>query len=288
MLLTVSIIVFIISTLLLGRLLWRKLPDIKILNLSSLVDEQIENAKSKILHAKLTRSTLELRKKWQATVGQQSGMAMKLVTKWRDKIIALESRYQRPEVVPTSAPLTIDQLFVAAREAIDDQQYAEAEKHLIEVLARDAKSVRAYELLGDLYVLNKSYHQAEEVFQYLIKFTLLQGVEADKPIKKGKWQEIETDLLGSLDLSPEVAIYYDDLGKVYELMQKPDKALDCYLKTVTIEPNNPRYLDKLIGASIAVGDEGLAKKTFRRLKKINPENAKLSQLQQDIEKMNKM
>src|SRR5574343_609371 len=102
MLLIVATIVFVISTFLLGRLLWRKLPDIKILDLSSLVDEQIENAKSKILHAKLTRSTLELRKKLQATIGQQSGTAMKMITKWRDKIIALESRYQHPEVVASS------------------------------------------------------------------------------------------------------------------------------------------------------------------------------------------
>jgi len=75
------------------------------------------------------------------------------------------------------------------------------------------------------------------------------------------------------------------LGEVFEQTKRLDRALDSYLKSATIEPNNPKYLDKIIELAIKVEDVGLAKKTYRHLKKINPENSKVKEYFETLEKM---
>lgn len=284
-LIIISTIIVIVGFGLLVRLFWSKLPDLKNLDTSTLAIVRERHAKTKLLQAKLTRSSEAFKNRWQQTIGDRGLGVKRNLSQLQARLHELEQHYRRHDVMPEEQPLTIDGLFSAARHALEQEEFPEAEKHLIEVLSRDNQNIRAYEMLGDLYTQSKNYHQAEEIFQYLVKYNLLQGVGHDKPMRRGKWEELETELLGSIDVSPQVAIYYDDLGSIYELMQRPERALDSYLKAISIEPNNPRYLDKLIGIAIVVGDEGLAKKTFRRLKKINPENAKLSELEGRIEKM---
>ena len=98
-------------------------------------------------------------------------------------------------------------------------------------------------------------------------------------------EDVEREIIGSVSIDNKVAVYYDDLAQIYEIEKKNDKALDCYLKSNAIEPNNPKYLDKVIELAIVAGDKGLAKKTLKRLKEINAENAKLSDFKEAIEKM---
>jgi tetratricopeptide (TPR) repeat protein len=135
--------------------------------------------------------------------------------------------------------------------------------------------------LGQLYFNNKSYDQAEEIYIYLIKLSAISdsGGEA----KSKKLEDAENNLLDTLTVNAKIAVYYDDLAQIYEITGKADKTLDCYLKANMIEPNNPKYLDKIIKLSIELGDKSLAKKTFNRLRQINPENGKLEDLETAIE-----
>ena len=49
-----------------------------------------------------------------------------------------------------------------------------------------------------------------------------------------------------------------------------------------IEPNNPRYLDLAITLAIEVKNKNYASSLFDRFQEVNPENAKLAELFEEI------
>lgn len=279
-------IIFVISAALLARLILRRLPDLKNLDVTSLPEEIRGSTRTKILHAKWQRSSAATKGRWRQLIEPRRQQWSRRLRRFHEQVAELEQRYHGTLATQTE-PMTLDQLFSHARDLTEREEYGEAEKALIEILAREAKNTRAYEMLGDLYLATKNYHQAEEVFKYLLKLHLL-GPQADDELasevrKHGRFEELETEILSQLDVDPKIAVYYEDLAQVYQRLDKVDKAMDCFLKALAIEPNNPRYLDELIEISLKVKDYDLARKMYRRLKKINPENAKLEDFNDRIE-----
>jgi Tfp pilus assembly protein PilF len=209
-----------------------------------------------------------------------------LSKKLSQQIDVLEKKYRRQEVIEETRIKSIDELTAEALAQLEKGEYALAEKNLIEIIARDKKNFSAYELLAEIYRLNRSYDQAEEVLKYLIKLKSLRYRRSgQEPLKKVKFEDLETAVLQAVDIDHDLSRYYDDLAKVYEAMDKRGRALDAYLKANTILPNNPKFLDKITELAIAEKDIGLAKKTFRQLREINPDNAKLLHFFEALEKM---
>jgi tetratricopeptide (TPR) repeat protein len=284
---TIFIILLIASCGYLLYVFFRHLPDLKNLDINSLPEEKQNEAKVKILQAKFTRNSDHFRKKARSIwVGQKNFLANKF-SGFKLWVRELEEQYHlRGEQKP---PESIQELIATAQELIKKEELVEAEKKLIAVIARERKNTLAYKLLGDLYFDRKDYRQAEEIFNYLLKLEMMKEKKAGhstlSALKGARLEDLENDFLETLDIDPMIAVYYDDLGQIYELTDKDNKALDCYLKATAISPNNPKYLDKLTELSIRLGDKGLAKKTFNRLREINPENGKLADFKEALEKM---
>lgn len=288
MFLTYLIILIIIATcILLGRIIFRRLPDLKVLDIKAIPKEKQGSTKIKILEAKFMRQKDETGAKLDKVAKPLKERFSSWTGGLKEKVAVLENKYKRHEAVEVTKIKTDSELLSEAKAFLEADKYAEAEKSLIEILSRDKKNIAAYELLAKIYRQNKSYEQAEEIMRYLIKLKTLKyrkNKNADT-LKKDKMDESDMALIENIDVDNEIARYYDDLAKIYELMDKKDKALDSYLKASTIEPNNPRLLDRVIDLSIALGDRGLAKKTYKRLKEINPENGKLDKFLEALEKL---
>ena len=281
------ILIIITVCVLLGRIVFRRLPDLKILDISAIPQEKQESAKIKILEAKFMRQKDETGAKIEKVAKPLKEKLAGWTGGMKEKIAVLENKYKHQEAVVVAKIKSESELLAEAKAFLEAEKFVDAEKSLIEILSRDKKSIAAYELLAKIYRQNKSYEQAEEIIRYLIKLMTLKyrkNKGADT-LKKDKLEEAEDALIDNIDVDNGIARYYDDLAKVYELMEKKDKALDSYLKASTIEPNNPRLLDRVIDLAIAVGDRGLAKKMFKRLKEINPENAKLERFSAALEKL---
>ena len=288
MLLNISVlIVLIISLALLGRIVWRHIPELKILDIASIPKEKHVDTKTKILESKFLRQRNKTRERLSGVINPIKEKVGGLKGKLQDQVQVLEKKYKRHGEVEEAKSKSIDELFAEAEALLAKDEFSAAEKDLIEIISRDKKNVRAYELLFEVYRRGKNYEQAAEVIKYLIKLKSLKYRKKNpaEPLQREKLEDTEAAMLETIDVDVEIAGYYDDLGKVYEALGKSDKALDNYLKANAIEPNNPKYLDKVIDLAIAVKDKGLAKKTYRRLKEINPENAKLAQFREALEKM---
>jgi len=280
-------IILVVALALLGRIVLRRLPELKVLDISTIPAEQRDTNKKTILEAKFLRQKKTADKKISQIVNPVKGYLSDLTAKVQESIEVLEKKYKRQGEVEEVRTKSINELFAEAKAKISSSDYSEAEKDLIEVISRDKKNLEAYELLFDIYRLSKSYSQAEEIIRYLIKLKSLKyrknkNVES---LKKEKIEDTEVEVLETIDIDDQLAGYYNDLGGIYELMGKFDKALDANLKANAILPNNPKYLDKVIDLAISVGDKGLAKKTYKRLKEINPKNAKLEQFREALEKL---
>ncbi len=288
---TYIIIASIIICVCLGYLAYflvKKFPEIKNIDISTLPQKQQSEAKTKILEANFSRNSKKVKERLNEFIGPKKSIVTDFFSRFKTKIIALEERYVNIGAKAEEKKKTIAQLFEEAKSLIAKEEYPAAEKLMIEIIAKDKKNIKAYENLGRIYFETKSYDQAEEIFLYLLRLHMSSHKE-DKKVatvgfKKGD-EEFELDFLSKLGIDTLVARYYDDLGRVYEVTDKADKSIDCYLKATVIEPNNPKYLSKLTELAIKVGDRGLAKKTFNRLKEINPENGKLKQLFAAIEKI---
>lgn len=279
--------ILIASLVLLGVIVLRRLPELRVLDLKDIPEEKKDATKIKILEAKFLRQHQKTQEKLGKVVSPFKAKTSMFAQKLSDKVKLIEKKYKRQEQIEETRVKSINELFGEAEAFIEEENYNEAEKNLIEVLARDKKNFQAYEMLSELYRRTKSYDQAEEVIKYLIKLKSLKFRQDKTPeyLKREKLEDAEDEILGAVDLDTGLSRYYDDLAEIYEAMGKPEKALDSYLKANAIEPNNPKFLDKVIELAIVIGDKGLVKKTYRRLKEINPENAKLGGFKEALEKM---
>ncbi len=264
-------------------LVFRKLPDVKNLDINSIPDERQVEARLKILESKFSRSSAKTKEKLGEIFSPSLKKIFSVFSGAKERILSLEAHYKmRDKKSAEERPKAIEELIDEGKELLSKGDYAPAEKSLIEVISKDNKNIKAYELLGELYFNNKSYDQAEEIYIYLIKLSAANDF-GGSGVKGKRLEEAENDLLDTLNVNIKIAVYYDNLAQIYEVVDKKDKALDCYLKANMIEPNNPKYLDKVIDLSIKLGDKSLAKKTLYRLKKINPDNGKLKELESAIE-----
>ena len=288
------LIIFLITIIVLivvyfGYLFVHYLPDLKNLDVGSIAAEQQNEARSKILKEKLSRRGSKLKTKLNKFIVPAKEATDSWLTDLKNKVATLEDKYHGSSKKKKNPNLTLGEMLEQAVDLIRQKQYLSAEKVLIGVIAKDKKNIRAYELFGQLYSEDKKYEQAEEIYKHLLRLITIKSVNVKRlnaiNVLDDQLAEAEIDFLSSLDVNPKIAIYYSDLGEVYEQMANIENALDCFLKAAAIEPNNPKYLDKLIEFSIKVGDRGLAKKMFNHMRKINPENNKLEVWSEDIEKI---
>lgn len=281
------IIVLAAALALLLRIILRRLPELRVLDISQIPEERQDKNKISILEAKFLRRKKTADKKIGQIVMPIKGYFVSLIAKAKNNVALMEKKYKRQGEIDEVRTKSINELLSEAKARMSSGEYAQAEKFLIEVISRDKKNTEAYEALSDIYRSTKNYGQAEEIVRYLIKLKSLKyrkGKNADS-LKKDRIEDSEVEMLETLDTDDELARYYGDLANIYELMQKKEKALDAYLKANAILPNNPKFLDRVIDLAIGVGDKGLAKKTYNRLKEINPENAKLERFREALEKM---
>ena len=279
----ISLAVIVLGLAVFGYLIFKKIPDLKNLNVESLIEEKQGQAKAHILEAKFLRLNSKLKSKINKFIVPRQGLLADKIQKIKDKVAAIEKQYKTGGEQAVK-PKTVEELFLEAAKFIEAKDYVSAERLLIEIIAKDNKNIQAYEKLGDLYFKIKSYDQAEEIYKYLLKLKIV-GDGGKRVIRGHKMEELEAEALSKLDIDSKIAVYYEELGQVYEALGKDNKALDAYLKATSIDPNNPKYLDKLLETSIKAKDRGLAKSTLNNLKKINPDNAKLVDWQQAIENL---
>ncbi|MBI5731857.1 MAG: tetratricopeptide repeat protein [Candidatus Magasanikbacteria bacterium] len=221
----------------------------------------------------------------------------KLQTAFRIKVRQFQERYKKtileevkkqkkPKKIGTQTMVTVGALLRQADEALQRGDLTFAERKYIEVIKQDQKNIEAYRGLGKVYMDMEKYGEAEETFNFLLKLVPRDdriynrlGMVAER---EGDWEKAARYFEKAIELDDSRAIRFYDLGWIYEKQNRPAPALKCYAKAVKLEPNNPKYLDRLLEMSIISKDKDLAEAVLQKLKAVNPENQKLGEFKERI------
>lgn len=243
-----SILLFI-SLLVSLFIVFKKLSQLRILDVEALPEEKMHGVKATLFQKRMERATKErfsfLLKIFSFFWREVSRNGRRLV----QKVYVIEQKYrklQKGEANDQPAdPEAVRKLMDEAAALIKDEEYFEAEKRLIEVISRHPKHIKAYENLGHLYVLDRKYEQARETLNFALK------------------------------INPDDASVCVALGELENILGNTAAAFQEFTKAIALRPNNPRYLDFFIEAAILEKNKIEANRGLEKLQEVNPENQKI-------------
>lgn len=209
-----------------------------------------------------------------------------------EKLILLEESYRRKLL---GKPLTDvlarqqqKQNMLSEAEVLTEQEkYTEAEQVYLKLLSLEPTSIEAYEGLGTLYYRKRDYEEARQTFEHLAK--LHGGGEAGYgglglvAAERGDLRAAASAYQHSLIINPKAVSVHYNFTKVYESMDNLPKAINHINLALSLEPENPRYLDYGINLAILQRDAVMAEQLVERLAATNPDNQKLPQYRQAIQ-----
>lgn len=172
------------------------------------------------------------------------------------------------------SPSPAHPLYLAARRAGNERQYANAAQLLEAAVAKDPNYKPAWNYLGWTYNNLRKYDKAEEALRKAIALdpsdssaynNLGQALAGQK-----KYEEAVTQYQKQIALNSRDQWAHENLGRVYVLLQQYEKAIPELETAASIKPDNP-YVPYNLGLAYAkTGQPEKAAKSFKRSVDLEP------------------
>jgi len=197
---------------------------------------------------------------------------------------------KKPDAPPPEEKLQkINNLIAEAEQCLANNNFKRAEELFIAAIKIDQKSVPAYRGLGDTYLAQNSLEEARETYRFVLQ---LEPDDDSVMVKLAQIAESQGDIEEAIQYLQQATVVNDALApRFYHLAEllvkvgQPQVAKDSAVQAVQLEAKNPKYLDFLVETAIICGDKPLAQLYFNELRLVNPENKKLEELIQRIDKI---
>lgn len=253
----ISVIVLVVSLGVAAWVLFRKIPQVRMIDVASIPSERTRRLKEQIILQKFERVGAEKLGTVAKAARHGVSAASKVGRRAVQKLYAMEQYYQKLKRAPAEGsvgtdPEAIKRLLSEAEEYVRQEEYIPAEKRYIEIISHNPKHVKAYEGLGNLYLWNKQYAQARET------------------------------LLFTLRISPDDASVYMSLAEVELAEENVKKAIEYLRRCVELRPGNPKFIDRYVEASLLAKLPEDARKGIGLLKEANPENQKIAEFEERL------
>ena len=256
----ILILLAVLSIVVMGVVIYRKLPQIRVIDVASIPRERERRVKEQLILAKLQRTGGARIQ----GVARASTEAMKTVSRYGrravQKLYRLEQYYQRLRRTASEGTHSynedmIKQRLEEAAKLIDQDESIPAEKIFIDVISHNPKSVDAYEALGNMYLQSGQLDQARETLQFTLR------------------------------ISPDDASVNVSLAEIEIKQGHVKQALTYLRKAIEKRPKNPRYLDFFIESALTTGSLKDARKGILTLKEVNPDNQKIEEFERRFQEM---
>lgn len=262
----------------------RKFPQLTMIDVDALPKERDRQKKMELIERRVLRSVSGW---WSGVREKASGPLGHVGEAFREayeRALAAERRFAtKPSVTPVVIREKINSLMSEAALLAKESRFAEAETRFIEVIRLNSRHVGAYRGLGEAYVELKQWAQAKETMEFLIRTVARSGCAHARAAQARRFDIKEITCNASQAEHAEMARDYLMLGGVCQEsgdLRCAQRSFECAL---VFEPNNPRYLDLFLEACILVGDREKGMVAFGKLKEANPDNQKLTSLQERLE-----
>lgn len=253
----IPIILIIISLSAMIVIAVRKFPALAALDVENMPQEKEAKFKEKIITNRLKRNIIKYSSRV-ARILNPVGQGLAYFLKWAyGKLDEAKEKYKMGAVLPAEkTEETVEGIISEAGNFIKKEDFETAEKKLIQAINIDAKNISAFKALAGLYFKKKSYNEAKQTFEHVLK------------------------LIGEED-----AEIYFDLSLTGKEAGDMESAIANIEKAAAIEPNNPRYIDTMLEISIINKDKERALKAYEEMKQVNPENQKLRDIKKEIDEL---
>lgn len=262
-----------------GAIIVRKFPILSILNAEDLPEEQEARRKKEILQGRVARRATELGRRLAVAAGEHAAKAGTWMQATKTRLEAMEQQFQASNpkpVKPMNPEERVEALLAEAESLMRIGDMANAEEKLVEAVSWNAKDERPYRALAELYVTTKRYGQALETLDFLVKILRREYVCRHALGQAGECAAVPA---AHADLSSVFA----QAGSAATAGGELALAAERYAMAAVIMPMNPRYLDLLTEARLAIGDRAGATEALEALQHANPDNQKIPQFQAKIE-----
>jgi tetratricopeptide (TPR) repeat protein len=204
----------------------------------------------------------------------------------------MENRQRMPRLPLTDEEIRdrsrqAKELLREAENALISGAYDTAEKAFIGVISLEEKNPAAYRGLGDVYFAEHQFVEARQTYRYALfldkrnEHALLRLAEIAEA--EGAWEQAIEYYQQTLLLNDGVSSRFLKLAELFTKIGQPETALVAIQEALALEPQNPKYLDNYIEASILVENKKMAEDGFQRLRMVNPENQKLTLFRERID-----
>ncbi len=130
--------------------------------------------------------------------------------------------------------------------------------------------------IGSQHLANQEYDQAEQVFNQALNLNPNSAISYNNlgmiNIIKGNGEKARELLEKCLELDPKLQEAYHNLGSYYTSKQEIDKAEDMYMKSLQIDPNNFNTYHNLATIYIQTEQLSKAKRALEKLLQIDDNN----------------
>lgn len=232
----------------------RKLPQLRMIDVSSIAKERLRKKKEELILSKFQRTGgARLKRIGKTTSGAVTAVS-KVGRRAVQRLYRLEQYYQKlksmaNEGMHAYSDDQVQERLEKAREFIRQEEYIPAEKIFVDIISHNPKNVDAYEELGNMYLHADQREQALETLKFALR------------------------------LSPGDASIYVSLAELAMKQDDPKAALEHLRKAIEKRSKNPRYLDYYIEAALQSGSLKDARIGIKNLKEVNPENKKISEFE---------
>lgn len=245
-------------------IIFRHFPALALLDVENISEEKERRIKEKIIKERMRRKFKFLNNFFQKIsdwFNKISNIFWSKLEAWKDK--KKEERRAR-NLAEVSDAEKVKMIFSLAKTFIDQEDWLEAEKKLIEIISLDDKNFLAFLELGKVYQAQEKWQEAKQTLLYALKLAKLFPEQAN--------------LNDFSNINYSLAIINQELGDL-------DLALKSLERALENDPNNPRYLDLMLNLCIMKRDKGAAIKYLEKIKKSNPQNNNIAEWSKDIEKI---
>jgi len=293
-------ILIIISLTVIIVIVARKYPQLTLLDIDNAPDIKEEKKKDELVKRRAEERITKARETWSHRLAPVKQKAEKSQEVFRRLVGNIQARMneevqkKKEEHVDEEEPLSVspDELRLMVLDgmsAFEQDRYEDAEKQFIAAIRIDMKNKDAYRGLGDVYFAQGQYKEAEETYKFLLH------LDSSDPITYVRLADIaeqKKDITAAVEYMQEAILLNDGLSPRYirladllEEIEEYPTALEAVTQAVELEPENPRYLDKLIEISVLCGRKDIAENGYQRLRMVNPENKKLDVFKDKIRHM---
>ncbi|MCD4761545.1 hypothetical protein K8R32_01155 [bacterium] len=276
----IPLILILISLVIIIIIVTRKFSVLAALDVENIPAEREAKFKERIIGNRLKRNFIKYYSRI-VRILKPGGIAIaEAVRSGYKKLIEFKENYNKEEIAKEDSPGLVDKLFVEVEDLIKDGNYNEAEQKLIDIIGIDAKSVKSFRKLGEVYFEKKDYEEAKQTYKHALR---LLEKERDSIELSEKEEEGKTEALAGID--SRLAEIYFDVALIDRINNNHVEALNNLGKALKIQPNNPRYLDTKCEISIMEEDKISALDAYEKLKEVNPENQKLADFKHEINEL---